>query len=161
MRRDLLHTYRNPYFFVITKQSRIGFARILAGGGGGVNGQTPYGVGGITAIISTRLPVSFFFLRMRLAVLHGAAATNQSTVSGHGLVRSVGEPNGGPSMVHSDSIWSAVCSSGAPHRQAAEGRRLQHPVTCSLMCMLLGLTWWKLIITELLAVVFIYLYMMI
>ena len=77
MRRDLLHTYRNPYFFVITKPSRIGFARILAGGGGG-NGQIPYGVGGITTIISTQLPVSFFFLRMRLSViqLHGAAATN-------------------------------------------------------------------------------------
>ena len=82
----------------------------------------------ISTIISTHLPVSFF-LRMRLAVilLHGSCH-NQSTVSGHGLVRSVGEPNGGPSMVHSDRMWSAVCS-GAPHRQAAEGRRLQRPVT--------------------------------
>ena len=49
---------------------------------------------------------------------------NQSTVSGHGLVRSVGEPKGGPSLVHSDRMWSAVCA-GAPHRQAAEGRRPQ------------------------------------
>ena len=55
---------------------------------------------------------------------------NQSTVSGHGLVRSVGEPKGGPSLVHSDRMWSAVCS-GAPHRQAAEGRRPQRYMLAS------------------------------
>ena len=49
---------------------------------------------------------------------------NHSTVAGHGLVRLVWDPIGGPSLVHSDRMWSAVCS-GAPHRQAAEGLRPQ------------------------------------
>ena len=49
---------------------------------------------------------------------------SHSTVAGHGLVRFVWDPRGGPSLVHSSRMWSAVCS-GAPHRHAAEELRPQ------------------------------------
>ena len=57
-----------------------------------------------------------------ILLLEGAATIPR--LLGHGLVRLVWDPIGGPSLVHSDRMWSAVCS-GAPHRQAAEGLRPQ------------------------------------
>ena len=74
--------------------------------------------------ISFPYPVSLLLAYETCCYTTSRSCRNQSTVSGHRLVRSVGEPKGGPSLVHSDRMWSAVCS-GAPHRQAAEGRRPQ------------------------------------
>ena len=65
---------------------------------------------------------------------------NHSTVAGH-LVRLVWDPIGGPSLVHSDRMWSAVCS-GAPHRQAAEGLRPQRYMLAPKLSAREISSWW-------------------